>query len=539
MPGIRPTLNLRSRILELSVLVTLIGGILSTTCFFLLNSTSAAQNKQRELVGVLDVAQAEIESNRQVRAEAVDTLNDQYIALCTSVAMLINEDPALAQKSGSDRLQDIAGKLNLEEVVVVDGMGYIVACNKPDYVGYDMRSDEQSVVFMQILSYPAYPIVQEARANGVTGAKYKYIGVARLDAPGVVQIGFAPARTENAVKYTELPYVLSTLVSSVSGNYVFAADADGVIVAAADTADTPIGQTVEIPEDGGVILLNGERRIVYSRELSMDDGTVTIAACALESAAVSRIAVNTVIFLLSSFAVFALFTMIAYHWLNGHLFKGIEKLTRLADGQEIITDDDKGLDSCKEIIDLAEGITALRKKIDGYEQSATAFDLTDKTGVSSRLCFTRSMENEWDRAVRDGSSISIIAVSADDFERFSGESADKVIQALADMLDVTAKRPADVVGRMDDNLFCVLLPVTKESGALLVAEHVLKAAGRLEIEDGNITPIGVSIGVATMIPAEGAAPAELTLRAETALERAESKGGGRINLFSAETENDI
>lgn len=513
----------------MSVLVTLIGALLSTACFFMLSGALITQNDQRRMTGLLDMAQAEIKNNLDVREEATQTLNRYYIAVCNSVSLLVGEDPTLAEASATARLQAVADKLKINEVLVINGDGIVTASNITAYLNHDMHSNAQSAEFMQILGDPATPIVQEARSNAILGVKFQYIGVARTDEPGVIQIGLAPAQTESALRFTDLSYTLSTLKNGEC--YVFATDASGVVIAHPD--DTQIGEKLDMPQDGGVLQLSGERRIVYSRAL--EDGTV-IVSCIPEYLSASAVAIGTLIFLVCALLIFVIFTLIAYFWLNANLFKGIGKLTALAQGQESIDDDGKGLGTCREIADLTENITALRRKVDDFEQSSAAFDLTDKTGVASKLSFSRSLENEWDRAVRDGSSLSMIAVSIDKFERFSDsdDSVDLLLQALADMLDVTAKRPADVVGHVDDNLFCVLLPVTREDGALLVAEHVLKAAAQIEPAG-----VSVSIGVATMIPAEGAAPTELALRAETALENAEGKGGGRASIFSVDTESHL
>lgn len=129
----------------------------------------------------------------------------------------------------------------VNELHVIDEDGIIISSNFEDYVGFDMKSGEQSNAFMVIVEDPSIEIVQEPQVNASKGIVMQYIGVARTDAKGVVQVGVHPEVLEEMLVGTEISTVLKDMDFGTEG-YIYAIDAkSGQILAHrnAELIDTP------------------------------------------------------------------------------------------------------------------------------------------------------------------------------------------------------------------------------------------------------------------------------------------------------------
>ena len=65
--------------------------------------------------------------------------------------------------------------------------------------------------FLPILEEPDSYLVQDIRPNGYEQKVFQYIGVARKDQKGIVQVGMAPTRMLEAQKRNQLEYILSRM----------------------------------------------------------------------------------------------------------------------------------------------------------------------------------------------------------------------------------------------------------------------------------------------------------------------------------------
>ena len=146
--------------------------------------------------------------------------------------------------------------------------------------------------------------------------------------------------------------------------------------------------------------------------------------------------------------------------------------------------------------------THLRVKRTNDERRS--IDLIDgQTGVASRRRFNESLEEEWNRAGRAGTSLALLMIEVDHFQsfddRYGGPGSEACLQSVAQALKGVSRRPADLVARYGSDAFVVLLPQTPRGGAEHVAHEVLAAVAALDIthDASSVVPsIAVSVGVA-------------------------------------------
>ena len=144
------------------------------------------------------------------------------IAKTRAFAQLIQQDPTILQDV--EKLELIRKKLDVDELHVSDKTGKLIASlrhnndhGKNDYLGFNLADERQSEVFMKAVTDPAFELVQEPQYNGAEGRLFQYTGVARLDEPGVVQIGYIPDRIQKARQIADVKNIESEIRIGING----------------------------------------------------------------------------------------------------------------------------------------------------------------------------------------------------------------------------------------------------------------------------------------------------------------------------------
>ena len=153
------------------------------------------------------------------------------------------------------------------------------------------------------------------------------------------------------------------------------------------------------------------------------------------------------------------------------------------------------------------------------------------TGVHNRRHFDEALAAEWARAVRAGSSLSVLLLDVDFFKRFNDryghQAGDDCLRRIAGALAAALKRPGDLVARYGGEEFACLLPDTTLAGALQLARQMAQRVHGLAIahaDSGVAAVVTMSVGVCTQ-PANSVASAAALLReADAQLYIAKSRG---------------
>ena len=142
--------------------------------------------------------------------KAVTHLSDAAaLAKTHAFALLIASDPSILHNK--EKLDAVRKKLDVDELHVSDEKGVLqwsVSFNKSlNYRGYDMNSQEQSAAFMPALTDKKFELVQEPQVSGSYKILFQYVGVARIDKPGIVQIGYRPERIIEAQHLADIKQI--------------------------------------------------------------------------------------------------------------------------------------------------------------------------------------------------------------------------------------------------------------------------------------------------------------------------------------------
>lgn len=158
------------------------------------------------------------------------------------------------------------------------------------------------------------------------------------------------------------------------------------------------------------------------------------------------------------------------------------------------------------------------------------------TGLANRRHFDERLLDEWARAKRDGTPLSLLLIDVDHFKKFNDQyghqAGDACLRSVGRILAEQAQRPADLVARYGGEEFVLLLPNTDAEGCEQVGEKVrgaLHEFGMLHALNPPSKRVTVSLGGATNLPAGGLAECtSLVEAADRALYAAKDSGRNRL-----------
>lgn len=171
-------------------------------------------------------------------------------------------------------------------------------------------------------------------------------------------------------------------------------------------------------------------------------------------------------------------------------------------------------------------------------QSQTLLD--GLTGIANRRRFDAHLDDEFRRAKRNGTPISLVMLDVDCFKAYNDnyghQKGDQCLIQIAGALTQVLCRPCDLLARYGGEEFMAILPDTNSDGAVRIAESMRRQIEALEIEhaySGVSRHVTISLGVITMIPQPNATTAHLIGGADRALYKAKHTGRNRVAVYGA------
>jgi diguanylate cyclase (GGDEF)-like protein len=188
-------------------------------------------------------------------------------------------------------------------------------------------------------------------------------------------------------------------------------------------------------------------------------------------------------------------------------------------------------------------ITA-RKKIELELQQANhdlqlLAHLDGLTEIANRRCFDLFLASEWQRLGQTEQPLSLLMVDVDYFKPYNDfyghQSGDDCLRQIAQTIQKTVSRTADLVARYGGEEFIIALPETELQGAISVAQAIGSAIAALAIphQSSNVSDrITVSIGISSQIPMPDISSEYLIDLADQALYLAKQQGRNRYCVQS-------
>ena len=187
-----------------------------------------------------------------------------------------------------------------------------------------------------------------------------------------------------------------------------------------------------------------------------------------------------------------------------------------------------------------DGVVAISRDMTEYknlEQKLAALAAIDGlTGLANRRHFDERLENEWARARREGTTLSLLMIDVDHFKKFNDRyghpAGDACLKSVANVLAAQVRRPADLAARYGGEEFVLLLPDADAAGCQQIGKRIRESLAALGIvHDLNLPSrqVTVSIGGAAADCRGNQAPCQsLIAAADRALYSAKENGRDRL-----------
>ncbi|HEY1694294.1 MAG TPA: sensor domain-containing diguanylate cyclase [Polyangiaceae bacterium] len=170
----------------------------------------------------------------------------------------------------------------------------------------------------------------------------------------------------------------------------------------------------------------------------------------------------------------------------------------------------------------------------------TPFDTI--TGLLNQRRFREELEREHGRSTRAWDSYAVLRLDVDGMSAINDESGvpvgDQVLEQTASRLK-KCLREYDVVARLEDDEFALLLPGADAIAARTVGDRVTKAMSERAFDLGLARRVTLSIGAALWVPPSGETPADIVKRAGNAVREARKQGGGKVHVEAGNTTGSV
>jgi diguanylate cyclase (GGDEF)-like protein len=172
----------------------------------------------------------------------------------------------------------------------------------------------------------------------------------------------------------------------------------------------------------------------------------------------------------------------------------------------------------------------LGRRIDELRRLSTTDSLT---GLANQRAFQARLRDEWQRARRYTSPLSLLLIDIDRLKGVNDErghaAGDEVLRAAAHAINVTM-RVTDFGARWGGDEFAIVAPNTVRRSAQHLAQRLLGHVS--EQAKAHEAPVTISVGVATFEPERNRSMTveQLVSAADAVLYQAKSEGRNRVNV---------
>lgn len=161
------------------------------------------------------------------------------------------------------------------------------------------------------------------------------------------------------------------------------------------------------------------------------------------------------------------------------------------------------------------------------------------TRLYNRRYFVNRYHEEYRRAQRQQTPLSVIMLDIDHFKRFNDTyghiAGDECLKLVAEALNACISRAGDTLARYGGEEFIVLLSNTDTEGARVVSERLREAVENLRFRvEGEVVTITASVGVAETTPNDFLNAERVIQLADEALYESKKQGRNRVCCYAVE-----
>ena len=221
------------RIFQVWLLLFVFSAFCITFGLSYLFQTRAAQNTAtRQAVLHLDYISNQVKIIEDDLKDLKTDLSDGLIEKAKIFSMLLKYNPALLHNK--DFLRDWSKDAGIKEVSIVGKDGVVIEAFPKEFIGTDFKKYDMMHPYLPLIDKTDGVYVEDLRAsynqNGSVNSLVQFVGVSRLDSPGVIQMGYSAERYANALKTASADVLADDYVLGKHGFVIISKD--GKIISA-------------------------------------------------------------------------------------------------------------------------------------------------------------------------------------------------------------------------------------------------------------------------------------------------------------------
>lgn len=218
-------MNLKSKLLipVIGLLIIAIGTI-GFILFYQIKDNLVMGLITDQMDSQLDNLIENITTRREVETTFFNTLDEKNLDLAKAVAEIIDYNPDALSLSNMTAL---AESLDVDEIHVMDRNGVLTNGNIEGFYGFDFNTTDQTLPFIDLIGQKDGRLAQAPSLRGTDEVLFQYIGVSRIDEPGIVQVGLEPSYIDELREIIGLQSMIEGLKVGKSG-YAYIIDEDGI-----------------------------------------------------------------------------------------------------------------------------------------------------------------------------------------------------------------------------------------------------------------------------------------------------------------------
>lgn len=329
-------MKLKGKIVLITGLIIVLAIVFQGGFNILKTSTSIESVVSLQLIDQLSNIEGQILSASETIQITKDAINEKNIALARSIAKMIQIDPTMLE---TNKMVALADQLGVSEIHVTDGKGVLLYGNITGFYGFDFNTSEQTLPFVDLIGKRDAALAQEPSPRGTDNVLFQYIGVARIDEPGVVQIGIEPTAITELLNKLDIQHALEKLIIG-EGGYGLIVDSSGVIINHANaefvgkpSSDIPwLDKTMANGEKIETITDNGDSAYAISKKYGDLTLVVTYPRSQIQSIVRSIIINNVVIIFVAIVLLIIIIQTIIGKWVSKPLEKIQHSMSQVGDG---------------------------------------------------------------------------------------------------------------------------------------------------------------------------------------------------------------
>lgn len=554
-PAARPGIN---HIFRRQMAVTILCGFAAVTLLGLLVFGGQARTAAKQVLSDhLSYIAGQIEMKNQASEKLQISTARALFEKAYAVQQILRSDPSAVQDEA--RLGEICTALDLSQLDITDSTGAIVATwpAKENYLGLNFADFAVTQKYMTLITCKNLRILEDPRQNAAladAAENYvQYAGVARLDEPGILQVGQPGTEYDEALENASVESIAPGYVVQNSGFVIIASH--NIIVSAGDESllGKSVGACGFLPEhtDGTAenVLYQGRHWLAAAAQ----DGEYKIYAF-LPAGDVYQGLTTAMLLLFAGvlcvlLAVFAVLSRV----MDRTVVSGIRTINAyLGDVSRGDLGELADVRTTAEMSLLSDGINAMVQSLrrtfaEKDARISTAIEETERvtsereqyrdkarrepmTGLLNRAGFAEACAAPLQESRENGMICALLMLDHDHFKMINDtwghDMGDRVLCRTAELLQ-RFFRENDIIARVGGDEFCVFVPALPDEAAIEARATALAAQLLEPLQTaGGPVVASCSIGIA-IAPRDGTDVESLYKSADKALYRAKANGRAR------------